>query len=243
MPTIPKVIAHRGASAYAPENTLAAFRRAKSLGASWVELDVRLTACGEVIVFHDETLERTSNGTGRVDETPYSALARLDAGAWFSSEFAGEKIPTLIEVINCLAECQLGANIELKAVKGQEQALAENTMKILNDNWPDHLPAPILSSLSTDALFAIGKIDQSCLLGLVTYPWREDWLMQTKALNCYSYHVDEAELTPERIQMILVQGLKLFAYTVNDPARASTLFSYGVNGVFSDCPDKILVSL
>ena len=88
---LPPVIAHRGASAYAPENTLAAFVKAAQLGIRWIECDVMQAACGEVIIFHDETLERTTNGKGDVDRYPYSYLQSLDAGSWFDPIFSGEK--------------------------------------------------------------------------------------------------------------------------------------------------------
>src|SRR5688572_22496951 len=91
----PRVIAHRGASAYAPENTMAAFSRAHALGAQWIEFDVWLAACGEVVVLHDETLARTTNGYGRVTDFSYAALQPLDAGSWFGHQFRQEKILTL----------------------------------------------------------------------------------------------------------------------------------------------------
>src|SRR5262245_86406 len=105
----PPLIAHRGASAYAPENTLAAFKKAKELGAQWLEFDVQLTACGEIVVFHDERLERTTNGRGWIHEKPYSYLKTLDAGSWFNSQFAGEKIPTLVEALEFLRQNNLMA--------------------------------------------------------------------------------------------------------------------------------------
>src|SRR5438552_7543288 len=88
------IIAHRGASALAPENTLAAFHKAKEIGAKWVEFDCMLASCGEVVVIHDETLDRTTNGLGRVIDYPYSYLKTLNAGSWFNPIFADEKIPT-----------------------------------------------------------------------------------------------------------------------------------------------------
>lgn len=124
----PPIIAHRGASKYTPENTFAAFRKAKELGINWVEFDVMLTADGEVVVIHDETLERTTNGTGAVIAQAYSYLRTLDAGSWFDPSFANEKIPTLREVIKLLNELDMFANIEIKAQSGNEETTAKKSI-------------------------------------------------------------------------------------------------------------------
>jgi glycerophosphoryl diester phosphodiesterase len=114
-----RVIAHRGASGYAPENTLAAFRLARALGADAFELDCTTTADGEVVVLHDDTVDRTTNGTGRVDELTLDELRRLDAGTWLDPRFAAERIPTLAEA---LAEAGdgLGVYVEIKRLRGDE---------------------------------------------------------------------------------------------------------------------------
>src|SRR5258708_11793081 len=94
---LPRIIAHRGASAIAPENTLAAFRAAAVSGATWVEFDVSLTKDGRPVVFHDDLLDRTTDGTGLLAETPFEILTHLDAGSWFAPDFSGEMVPTLEE--------------------------------------------------------------------------------------------------------------------------------------------------
>src|SRR5690348_16428729 len=100
----PIVFAHRGASAYAPENTLAAFELALEQGAAAIEFDVKLSADGHIVVIHDRTVERTSDGSGRVNRLPLAALQKLDAGSWFSAEFRGAKIPTLDEVFETVGK-------------------------------------------------------------------------------------------------------------------------------------------
>src|SRR5690348_4859908 len=107
----PPWLAHRGASASAPENTLAAFKAAKEQGARWLEFDVMLAACGEAVIFHDETLERTTNGQGFLHDYPYHFLKTLDAGSWFGPRFAGERIPTFKETVDFIIEANLSANI------------------------------------------------------------------------------------------------------------------------------------
>src|SRR5687767_2537589 len=118
----PPVIAHRGASFYAPENTMAAFRKAAQLGVNWVEFDVVATKDGMPVVFHDDELNRTTNGVGMLSDYSHAYLQTLDAGSWFDARFAGETIPTLAQVLTFLAEMKLNANIELKALGSNPQA-------------------------------------------------------------------------------------------------------------------------
>src|SRR6266567_5715790 len=121
---LPPVIGHRGAAAYAPENTLAGLRRAKDLGCSWVEFDVRLTGDGALVLCHDARLDRTTTGQGRVSAHRLSAIRCFDAGAWFAPEFAGGAVPTLEEALLLAAELGLSVNIEIKADRGQGRSAA-----------------------------------------------------------------------------------------------------------------------
>src|SRR3990167_7450135 len=113
-PFLPPVIAHRGASAYAPENTLAAFRKAHDLGIQWIEFDVMLSADHVPIIFHDNLLDRTTNGRGEVGDFSFKALHELDAGAWFNPKFSGEHIPSLQDTVAFLRQTGMAANIEIK---------------------------------------------------------------------------------------------------------------------------------
>src|SRR5579862_6026518 len=123
-PVIGPVIGHRGAAARAPENTLAGLRCAKALGCAWVEFDVRLTGDGALVLCHDPRLDRTTNGSGLVSAMSLAAIRELDAGRWFDASFAGEKVPTLEEVLVLAGELDLGANIEIKSDRGREYATA-----------------------------------------------------------------------------------------------------------------------
>ena len=118
-PWLPLVIGHRGAAGEAPENTLAGLRRAHAVGCKWVEFDVRMTADGELILLHDDRLERTTDGRGKARKLSLAAIRRFDAGAWFDPQSVGEPVPTLCEVIAVLSELGLGANIELKSERGR----------------------------------------------------------------------------------------------------------------------------
>src|SRR3990167_2926706 len=125
----PRAIAHRGACAYAPENTIASFTKAAQLGMKWLEFDVMQSVDGEVIVFHDETLDRTTNGKGDVDRYPYSYLRTLDAGAWFNPAFSGERIPTLIQTLEFLENTNMNANVEIKAMGNRDEQLVLAVLK------------------------------------------------------------------------------------------------------------------
>src|SRR5262249_10835305 len=149
---LPKVIGHRGACAYAPENTLASIRKAAALGARWVEFDVRLTREGDLVLMHDGDVKRTTDGHGRVLQLSVPELQALDAGAWFGGAYGGERVPSLAEAIALLGELGLGANIEIKTDAFEASATAEALARILADHWPRSSLAPLVSSFVTDAL-------------------------------------------------------------------------------------------
>lgn len=239
----PTVIAHRGASAYAPENTLAAFLKAKELGASWVEFDVMLTADHEVVVIHDEKLDRTTNGTGCVRNYSYQDLKKLDAGSWFNPIFSGEKIPSLREVIEFLHKHQLSANIEIKAFSGQEELIVEKVLNVIKKYWKAEMPPPLVSSFSLPVLRFVRQYSSTCLLGFLMHKWTPDWETLCDELNCIAVDINEKIVTQEKIKQIKTTGRLVLAYTVNDPKRAQELFGWGVDAVFTDALDKILFSI
>lgn len=237
----PTVIAHRGASAYAPENTLSAFLKAKEFGAHWVEFDVMLTADHEVVVIHDEELDRTTNGSGRVCDYSYQDLKKLDAGSWFNPSFSGEKIPSLREVIAFLHKYQLAANIEIKAFPGQEDLTVKKVLSVVKQCWKTDMPVPFVSSFSLPVLRFVRQYSSTCLLGFLMDTWLSDWEMLCDELNCISVNINEKILTQENIKQIKATGRLVLAYTVNNLPRAQELFGWGVGAVFTDVPDKILL--
>lgn len=237
----PPVIAHRGASAYAPENTLAAFTKAAQLGVKWIEFDVMQAACGEAIIFHDDTLERTTNGAGEPSDYHFQTLAALDAGRWFDLRFASEKIPSLHQVIDFLINTNMNANVEIKSMPGKEAQLIKRVFQELSQSELGIVtPRLLFSSFSLDALKLLRQYAPSCYLGMLLHEWEPNWQTWCVALNCISVHVNEAILTHEAASKIKAMNKLLLCYTVNDPERAKELFSWGVDAVFSDNPDKIL---
>lgn len=233
------VIAHRGASAYAPENTMRAFHEAFLRGAKWVEFDVMLAACGTPIIFHDETLERTSTGGGDVGIRSFQQLQTLDAGAWFSSHFASERIPSLEMVLQFLLEAGMSANIEIKPLPHQERQTVEQTLNIVNKLTAQNNPRLLFSSFSLPTLHHLRELAPNAHLGLLMHEWLPHWKTLAKALYVDSININEAILTPATAADIKQQQKTLLCYTVNSSDAAKRFFAMGVDGVFSDYPDLL----
>jgi glycerophosphoryl diester phosphodiesterase len=242
-PDLPPVIGHRGARSCAPENTLAGLRRACALGCRWVEFDVRLTADGELVLLHDDRLERTTDGRGKVRTLPLSAIRRHDAGNWFDASFAGERVPTLAEAITVLAELGLGANIEVKAGRRCAAETGAAAAELLTRLWPPHLPAPLISSFVAEAVAAARDYAPAIARGLLVRAVTRNWQRRAETLGCTTINPDHRLLRPGVVAEIRKAGYPVLTYTVNDAARARELFDWGVSAVFSDVPHVILAGL
>jgi glycerophosphoryl diester phosphodiesterase len=236
---LPRVIGHRGAAAHAPENTLAGFRRAAELGAEWVELDVRLSADGVPVVFHDDALDRTTNGRGPVADMTLDGLKALDAGAWFGEGFRGEKIPTLAEAVGVIAGLGLGLNIEVKPDPGREAETARKALAVALAAWPRYLAPPLVSSFRREALAAARDAAPEWPRGLLAEALPGDWREAARDLGCVALHLEQRRLTAAAARTVRDEGLGLLAYTVNEPERAQTLWGWGVQAVFTDRPDRL----
>ncbi|WP_019217613.1 glycerophosphodiester phosphodiesterase [Legionella tunisiensis] len=236
---IEKVIGHRGAAAYAPENTLASFDKALTLGCHYVEFDVMLSADGEPFVFHDESLKRTTNGKGELGRVDAEYLQSLDAGRWFSSNYSGEKIPHFRDVLQWLTFTDVKANIEIKPYPGSAEQTTAVVLAHIHRYWPRGKPLPLVSSFELSALALCRTLAPEMPLGLLLDEWDKDWLKKAKELQCYSVHVNKRALNAARVKQIKEQGYVLFVYTVNRKKLANKLFDWGVDAVFSDYPDLL----
>jgi glycerophosphoryl diester phosphodiesterase len=239
-PTLPRVIGHRGAAGHAPENTLASIRKAAALGATWVEVDVMLSGDGAPVLIHDETLERTTDGKGHVSETALAELRTRDAGSWFGTAFAGERIPSLAEAAALVAELGLGINIEIKPAAGFERGTGRAVGAFAVRDWPPGLLTPLLSSFSPDALAAAREAAPGLPRALLVGRIPKDWQERLEDLGCALLHCAERHLTAATAEAVLDAGYHLLAYTVNERARGTELYSWGVEAVFSDYPDRFL---
>jgi len=229
----PPLIAHRGASSLAPENTLAAFKKAYELGARWLEFDVMLTADKVPVVIHDDTLERTTCATGRVCDYPYSYIKTLDAGTWFDPSFSKEKIPSLSQVIAFLREHPMQVNVELKSQEGFEEEVAVESLKIINEEWKD-LPPPLISSFSMQVLHHVRYHSKDALLGILIHDWFSEWEDIADRLNCITVDINHKLLDYNQVARIKSMNKDILTYTVNDVARAKELFLMGADAVFTD---------
>jgi glycerophosphoryl diester phosphodiesterase len=240
---LPRVIGHRGAAAAAPENTLASIAQAKALGASWIEFDVKLTEDGHAVLFHDDCLERTTDGQGPVAATTLAAIRALDAGSWFGPAFRGEPVPTFQEALALCAELGLGINVEIKPCPGRERETAAATMKALLELWPRSMPAPLISSFAPACLRVAQEMapemPRGYLAGTLPRRWRE-LIVQ---YGCTTLHLNHRRILPWQRASVVATGVPLVLYTVNNGPAARRCLEAGVAAVFTDRIDSVLMSL
>lgn len=235
----PRVVAHRGGGTLAPENTLAGIRTGANHGLKMVEFDAKLSADNVVFLLHDDNVDRTSNGHGPAATMNYAAIAALDAGSWFGAAFRGERMPTLDEVANACRQHGLAANIEIKPCPGRDVPTGTLVAQQAARWWRGHSCAPLLSSFSYDALQAARDAEPALPRGLLFSSLPRDWREQVRRLDCVSLHVDHRVLNERLVLEIKDEGLKILAYTVNEPARARELAAWGVDAICTDRIDRI----
>lgn len=226
------VIAHRGASSYAPENTLRAFELAAARGLDWVETDVMLTADQIPILHHDDNFERTTGYDALVSQTPLDVVQTLNAGNYFTPTVPFTPVPTLMEAVQFLKARNMGLNLELKPTPGTEIATAKQALEVLLtcDFPPEKL---IISSFSFVALIAAYRAAPDH-----AYAWLCDSEQALQVglegdIPFEGIHICEGLATYDTVQR-LRKKYQVRVYTVNDPNLAKHLFSYGVCAVFSD---------
>ncbi len=239
----PKTIAHRGAGKLAPENTLAAIRHGVSFGYRATEIDVKLSGDGTLLLMHDDTTNRCSDGRGRVAAKTWHQLALLDAGSWHSPAYAGEPIPTYWRVAKYCIANGVQLNTEIKPCIGRERetgaAVALETQALYSA--PEHARLkPLLSSFATESLIAARdaapEFDRAHLF---EHPLPADWLARARAAGCIAIDSNWRSLTREIVADAHDHGLRVACYTCNDPAEAEKLWSWGVDTVITDAVDKI----
>ena len=235
----PLVIGHRGVAGYAPENTIESIKKAYDLKIQWVELDVKLSRDRIPILFHDNRLERTTNGCGKIAHQDLLNLQHLDAGSWFKPEYKHATIPTLQCALAALKFYGIGANLELKPSPGEEGKTGTIVGKILKKAWPSELPPPIISSFSSLALQAYAAEAPSAQNALLNLAVPRNWRVKLDSLNIKTLHCQSERLRQNRARDILNSGYTLRCFTVNKVNRAMQLLNWGVHGIISDYPDRI----
>ncbi|HVR73900.1 MAG TPA: glycerophosphodiester phosphodiesterase family protein [Planctomycetota bacterium] len=241
-----EVIAHRGFSAEAPENTLAALEAAIVCGADRVELDVQLTRDGVPIVFHDDTLERTTDGRGDVGAFTFAELRLLDAGSWHGPRFRGERVPSLDEALVLLGG-RMAMNVELKRRAGEDRALPrleEEVLLALERHSVDR--SVIVSSFDALALQRVRRLRPDVVLETLHDeaggPPGPAAIRAARAAGSSGINVsvEELEGAPGLVAEAHAAGLTIKVYTADDPERLERLLRLGVDGIFTNRPDVLL---
>jgi glycerophosphoryl diester phosphodiesterase len=242
-PHPPAVIAHRGASRRAPENTLEAFRLAFQMGADAIELDVRLSRDGVPVVIHDAQVERTTDGTGKVQDLTWPELRELDAGAWFAAAFCGARIPELAAVLEDSARSGW-INIELKNYATRGDDLEKAVVDLVRRTGLGR--RVLLSSFNPLSLRAVARLAPDVPRALLTTEslpiyLRRGWFAFLARPDAYNLHGGQANM--QSVSRIRSRGSRVCVWTVNDPAEAHRLHEAGVDGIITDEPDTILAAV
>ncbi len=266
----PRILGHRGASAYAPENTLIAFERAFELGADGIELDVTLTRDGIPVVIHDDRVDRTTNGNGLVSEMTVEEIQRLDAGGSFNVKFRGEKIPTLEKVLAYVPADKI-VNVELKTLAlrlwpGNVTRLkfpqyAKMSMDMLGRLWePADLERAvvrvieqtratnrvIVSSFNPIALYRVMKLNPTLARGLLYFKELPFFLGRAwlrPLVRPHALHPRNTTLTESLARWAHARGYQINTWTVDDPAEARRIAALGANGIITNRPDLLCAAL
>jgi glycerophosphoryl diester phosphodiesterase len=233
-------VAHRGASALAPENTMAGFEKAVELGADVIELDLHMSQDGELVVIHDDTLDRTTDGSGPVHQRSLGELMRLDAGRWFGEGFAGQRIPRLDEVLDRFAgkvtlalEIKAGSTffpgIEEKVISALRQRASIGDAAVASfDHYALRRLKEIEPTIRTAALLVGRPVSLSALAG----PAKADGLA-----------LEASFVTKTEVEACRAAGLQIVVWVVNEPAQMRHFINLGVDGIITDRPDLLRLAL
>ncbi|MEM8623993.1 MAG: glycerophosphodiester phosphodiesterase family protein [Pseudomonadota bacterium] len=236
--TEPTVVAHRGASGTAPENTISAMRAAKALGATWVEFDVTILGDGTPVVHHDATLDRTTNRTGRLADITRSDLAIIDAGCRFGEAFTGEPLPTFAELLDVVLDAGLSANIELKP-HGASEATAKAVLARL-DPGSSLADRVTISSFDHDALAVVRAASDTLPVSVLYKTPAPDYLDTLERLRAEALHIAHAAADAALVAAAREAGFPVRCFTVNDPQDAARLAQISVTGIFTDYPERFI---
>jgi glycerophosphoryl diester phosphodiesterase len=235
----PWVIGHRGAPGHAPENTIASFRRAVELGAAFIETDLRLSRDARFVAMHDPTVDRTTDGKGLVRELTLAELRELDAGSWYGPQFAGECIPSIEEVLNFAREADIVVYLEMKVEEtwGMHHALV-SALRAAKESARTMI-------ISFDAIFLenVRKLDTTLLTGFLYEQPMPDAIEKAQRIGVRQI-LPRADLaTPELVAAAHAADLQVATWTVDDPKRMRELISADVNGIMTNYPDRLSLTI
>lgn len=231
-----EILAHRGASGTAPENTIVAFKKALVDGCDGFEFDVQQTKDGKIIVFHDWTLERTSNGQGHLRDYTLEELKKLDVGSWFSEEFQGERIPTLEETLDIIPNDKL-INIELKEKYSTERGTEKKVLEIIKKYPNKNI---IVSSFSHNLLKNLKELDSSVKVGILLESAlvNLDRYIENLGFNIDGYHPSKSFININDVEYLKSKGIDINVWTVNSLEDARILENMRVTRIITNFPEK-----
>jgi len=232
-----RIIAHRGFSGRAPENTLAAIREAIDIGADMVEIDVTLSSDGEIVVIHDETLQRTTDGFGPVAESTLRELKALDAGSWFSPRFAGETIPTLEEVLTAV-KGRILLNIEIKSEAVERGIAADVVAAVRRFEMTDQI---VISSFAPTALEQVRGLSPDLVTAVLYKPEFHQGLDAVdivEDLGASAFNIKRQRLTAKMMKRCSEHSIPVAVYTVDKKRHMRRMMRKGVAAIFTDHPDR-----
>jgi glycerophosphoryl diester phosphodiesterase len=231
----PWIIAHRGASGHAPENTLAAFERAVELGAGFIETDLHLTRDARFVAIHDHTLERTTNGRGAVSDFTLAELRELDAGKWFDRQFSGQQIPTLEEILAFARKHDAVFYFEIK----YETAWGMHHALVAALQTAEHAARSIVISFDPATLLALRRLDASVMMGLLVEEAQPDMVRMALDAGARQLCPRSDLVTPELVKQAHRSDLQVVTWTVNEVEKMRVAIDAGVNGIMTDLPDRL----
>lgn len=234
-------VAHRGATAYAPENTIAAFDLAVEMKADYIEIDVQQSKDGELVLIHDTTVNRTTDGTGKVGELTFEQLRSLDAGSWKGEEFAGEQIPTFEEILDRYRG-KVGILIELKAPElypGMEEQVAE-ALKERNLDKPQNEKI-IIQSFNFESMKKMNELLPTVPIGVLTSNRAHTTPEALQEFSTYAdwFNPSYGIVTKDLVNQVHTLGMQIGSWTVRSQEAADFLFEMGVDAIISDYPDYV----
>lgn len=233
-----KIIAHRGMSTLAPENTLSAFELMPQYKINWLETDLAITKDEQLVIMHDNNLSRTTNGKGSLTNVTLKELRNFSAGSWFSNKFQKEKVPTFDELVSFLNQTKINLNLEIKYVVGKNaHQLTDSMIKqlALKIDAIDPSIRVIISSFYPEILLKLKKLrpnlEYACLFNQWTFPF---WKPITKLIGTNIIHPYTQGLNQRKIKQLKAAGFEVNVWTVDYFQRAMQLSKWGVDGIFTD---------
>ncbi len=232
----PKIYAHRGGAKWAPENTMAAFRKCKDNGVYGIELDIQRCKTGELVVIHDEDLKRTTNGAGLIKDTSLADLNKLDAGSWFDKQFKDERIPLLSDVLKLL-DGKVVLNIEIKNTPVAYPGIEGDLLKVLADyKYPDTI---IVSSFDHEVLKRLHQKSSKYAIALLGDPIICEVGQYAKQVGATAWHPYFGSMRKDVIDAAHGASLKVNVWTPNKSPELEELISQGVDGIVTDDPKAL----